>query len=327
MQPNYSQDQQPDLDLSDPDLIPRPAPSPIPLPPPTDDTSATPSPSSSSSEDQSTADGIPSPQKPKRKKGMRNMDKPFPEDIILRKNLTPKQRLFVIEYTKDGNGKRAAMATGTKEKYASSVAGRYLDPNGDFAHVAKAAREAFEEKRAETKIDAARIVEELGRVAFFNPKRLLDDEGMLTNLKEMPDEVAVSIKKIRVTYRVGVDSNGEPAKVKMTELEFWNKLDALKQLAQHLGLLKESHSTVNVLTLDWAGLMGRRLLPLPSSDPVEARIAAAEQGLNLLEAVKESKHQPSSVAVGGDTLNLPEDAPDSKPKNFEVENDPPRGLE
>lgn len=201
--------------------------------------------------------------------------------------LSPRQQLFVMGMIRHGDRKKAAMEAGAKEQKALRVASHWLRDS----KVRDAINAGMARKQEKVEIDAKRIVEELARVAFFNPKHILGDEGELRNLRDMPDEVAASIKKFRVSHKVGVGLDGKPTKIRVTEIEFWSKLDALKQLAQHLGLLKDTVKVTNVLALDWGSLMGRA--GAAQADPVEERI-------------KEASRQPKYLTSKGDALDVPD---------------------
>lgn len=201
------------------------------------------------------------------------------------RKLSSRQELFVQEYVRSADVVKAAEYSGVEAER-----GRLWLRHPRFVHVQLAIDKANQQKRAEAQVDARKIVNELARVAFFNPKDLLDNDGNLLNLRDIPDSVAVSIKKFRVSQRVGIDLSGQPTKIRVTEIEFWNKLDALKQLAQHLGLLKDVTTNVNILSLDWAALLGRKdRSAADQQDPLEAKIAAASR-------------QPASVSMPGNAL-------------------------
>lgn len=205
------------------------------------------------------------------------------------KNLSSRQQLFVLGVIRHGDPIQAAIEAGINEASARRMADRWMT-HPDHIHLQNLIKEAQAKKREQAGFDAKKIVEELARVAFFNPKRILNDDGELLNLRDMPDEVAASIKKFRVSHRMGIDGNGEPARIRVTEIEFWSKLDALKQMAQHLGLLKDTVKVTNVLALDWSSMMGKKP-PTVDEDPIEARI-------------KEAARQPAPMALPGDSLQV-----------------------
>ena len=186
--------------------------------------------------------------------------------------LTAKQQLFVTEYVKRGNATEAALAVGYAPKSAQVSAARLLDPDL-HPHVVASVQRELDKKRTEAHVSSQQVVAELAKIAFMNPKRLFAVDNSLLDMKDIPDEVAVCIKDFKVSYRVGVDMDGKPIKIRTVEVKFWDKLDALRQIAQHLGLLKD---VLNVNTqinlIDWNGLLQ---LKAPHQDLIEQQIIDA----------------------------------------------------
>jgi len=196
-----------------------------------------------------------------------------------RTTLTRKQQAFVREYVKDLNGTRAAMAAGVPVGSAGSMASQWLDPKR-FPVVARAVEEALETKHQSADADTRRVVEELCRIAFFNPKMMLRPEGGVYELHELPDCVAAAVQSMSVSYTELPDQQGVFRKVKTYNLRFYNKLEALKQVAQHLGLLKDVTNVINQtnnnISIDWAAMVARP----QTEDPLERRIREASRPLN-----------------------------------------------
>jgi phage terminase small subunit len=185
--------------------------------------------------------------------------------------ITPKQQTFIAEYIRDKNGTRAAAAAGYKQP--ANAAAALLDPQ-KYPMVARAIKESLAETRKACEIEAHRVVQELARIAFLNPKQLLDDEGNLLDLSEMSDDVAACIKEIKVSYKLGRGDRGQKIRVKTVEVKFWDKLNACRQIAQHLGLLKDTINVNNVV-VRWDDLFSNMAVP----DEIEERIMSAERGL------------------------------------------------
>ena len=219
------------------------------------------------------------------------------------RELTVQQRLFVDFYAAHGDPIKACVDAGFPAKNAKRLSNTYLnDPK--YVHVALAAERAFRVKRDELGVSSAQIVNELVKIAFFNPKRLLNDEGQVLNLHEIPDDVAINIKKIKVQHKVGINKDGEPVRDRCTELEFWNKLDAINQLGKHLGLHKEAVKQNNTININWNQLMLGQEATQQETDPVEARIEA----LNVLPAAI------NALVAKGEIVKVPENMQSGTPK-------------
>lgn len=190
---------------------------------------------------------------------------------VNKEGMTARQQLFVIEYLKNPVGKEAAERAGFKSPAAAAV--KLLDGK-QYPQVCEAILQGMEEKRKKSTIEAHHIVEELAKVGFLNVKRLFDKEGSLLPVHELPDDVACCVKEFKVSQRVGMGAKGEQVKVRTVEVKLHDKLNALQQLANHLGFLKEVQviNTTNVV-VDWGGLHGRRQIV----DVVEQQIQAQQQ--------------------------------------------------
>lgn len=157
-------------------------------------------------------------------------------------HLTDKQKTFVSEYLKDMNGSRAARVAGYAEP---GQFGWRLLAGDHYPLVRQAVDAALEERRKALRINGDRITDELAHVGFFSPRSLLDDEGNPIALKDLPDEVFRAIKTMKVSYQE--DPSGKAGTLKTVDMEFHNKLEALKQLAGMLGL---GQSNVNITLIN-----------------------------------------------------------------------------
>lgn len=240
--------------------------------------------------------------------------------------LTEKQKIFVMEYCRDGNGKRAAMAAGVPEKSAAVIAHAWLTGNkngvkGFYAHVRAAVIQGMADKRAECKIDAKEIVAELSKIAFFNVQELFTPEGELKPISELPSYITAGVKKIKVAKKLKLDDNQETVETTISEIEFWDKLEALKQLSTHLGLLKE-YTLHNHVHLDWNALMGLKKPTKP--DPIEQKILDLEAGVvHQLPDRQQSKEVLEQLPVNDVAKHIDEELDLSPtPKPIEVVEDP-----
>lgn len=143
------------------------------------------------------------------------------------RRMTAKQRRFVQEYLIDLNATQAAIRAGYGEKRAGQSGSRLLRHVPEVA----AAIEAAQAERAErTRVTADRLVIELAKVAFGDPRRLLalGKEGVeLREPAELTDAEAALISELTETTVAGRTTRRVKLHCKMT---------ALAALAKHLGL-------------------------------------------------------------------------------------------
>lgn len=109
--------------------------------------------------------------------------------------LTPKQERFVAEYLIDLNATQAAIRAGYSAKTAQEQGSRLLS-NVMVAEAIQAAMKAREER---TEITQDRVLLELSRIAFFDPRKLLRDDGSPKPIGELDDGTAAALAGLEIT--------------------------------------------------------------------------------------------------------------------------------
>lgn len=140
--------------------------------------------------------------------------------------MTPKQRRFVEEYLVDLNATQAAKRAGYSARSARVTGYRLLQNSAVAAAVAK----AQDKRTARTQVSADRVVTELAKVAFGDPRRLLSwgpDGVVLRDSSELTEAEAALVSEVSETRTAA----GGTRKVKLH-----CKLTALNALGKHLGL-------------------------------------------------------------------------------------------
>ena len=136
--------------------------------------------------------------------------------------MTPKQKRFVEEYLVDLNAAAAARRAG----YAKGSAWRLLRHRA----VAAAIEEAQEQRAQRTRVSADRVVTEIAKVAFGDPRRLFSwgPGGIeLRESSELTEAEAALVSEVSETRTAA----GGTRRVKLH-----CKLTALNALGKHLGL-------------------------------------------------------------------------------------------
>jgi phage terminase small subunit len=158
--------------------------------------------------------------------------------------ITPKKQRFVDEYLVDLNATQAAIRAGYSAKTAHSQGPRLLDDVGVKELIADAMA-----KRAEaTKITAERVLQELGRVAFFDPRRLLNADGFPKPINELDDDTAAVLAGMDISEEFAGSGEerrfvGYTRKVRMAD-----KVAALNLAMRHLGMLTDKLEVKDVTT-------------------------------------------------------------------------------
>jgi len=144
-------------------------------------------------------------------------------------NLTPKQERFVAEYLVDLNATQAAVRAGYSRKTASRIGPELLGKTC----IAQAIAAAQSRRAARSGITAERVVKELARIAFADPRRVFTwgaDGVTLRDSAGLTDDEAAAVSEVSQT----VTDTGGSIRAKMHD-----KVKALELLSKHLGLFSE----------------------------------------------------------------------------------------
>lgn len=107
---------------------------------------------------------------------------------------------------------------------------------GRAPQVKRKAAERIAETMADI-VDPDRMLRECARIAYFDYRRLFDEDGNILSPKDWPADVASVISSVEVVKRnliVGDDKLDEIIKPRV-----WDKVKALEMLFKHKGLLTD----------------------------------------------------------------------------------------
>lgn len=149
--------------------------------------------------------------------------------------LTPQQRLFVAEYLVDKNATKAAERAGYTERSAYSTGHRLLKN----AEIARLIEEGLQKQEKRTLLTGDRVLRELCRIAFLDPRKIYQDDGTPRPIKDLPADVAraivgVDIDEIWEGYGEDRQQTGVTKKLK-----FGDKVRALELLGKHFKLFTD----------------------------------------------------------------------------------------
>lgn len=150
--------------------------------------------------------------------------------------LTDRQQRFIAEYLTDLNAKRAAIAVGYSPKTAESQASQLLKNPKVAAEVSKRTGKLL------TKLDisAERTLNEIGRAAFFDPRRFFNADGSLKQITELDDDTAAALAGFEIEELYEHFGKGQAKAVgQVKKFKLVSKLDGLKMLAQYHKLLTD----------------------------------------------------------------------------------------
>ena len=184
--------------------------------------------------------------------------------------LNDRQARFVAEYLVDLNATQAAIRSGYSARSAYSTGERMLRN----AEVAAAIAEAQAARSRRTEVTADRVVLELARVAFGDPRRVMSWGPGGVKLRpsaELADEEAA------IVAEVGETTTKEGGSLKLKTVD---KLGALRLLGQHLGMFGEGKVAVTVASAPATAELQAVLLAVLDKHPDAKRaVVAALEGL------------------------------------------------
>lgn len=147
--------------------------------------------------------------------------------------LTAKQQMFVKEYLVDLNATQAAIRAGYSAKTAEWQGPQLLGKT----HVAAAIQEAMDKRSSRLDITADKVLQEIAKLAFHDPRNFFDDDGRLKPISELDDNTAACIAGIETLHRViGEDKDGCAV---ITKIKIADKGQNLERLGKHLKLFTD----------------------------------------------------------------------------------------
>lgn len=157
-------------------------------------------------------------------------------------NLTKKQELFVAEYLVDLNATRAAIAAGYSSSGAA-VTGHQLLRNTKISEII---REKTQKKLGYLEITADRVLQEVAKLAFLDPRKFYAEDGSLKRITELDDDTAAALAGINVTELFS--DEGAPIGV-LKRVKFANKGANLERLMKYLKLYREDSDKAAALSI------------------------------------------------------------------------------
>lgn len=149
--------------------------------------------------------------------------------------LSEKHQRFIDEYLVDLNATQAAIRAGYSPATAYSQGQRLLKHD----EVAKAVRAAKRARAERLRVTQDRVLLEVARIAFFDPRKLFNSEGAPIPINQLDDDTAAALAGVEVLEEY--DGSGEDRVfVGYTKkYKIADKNTALTNAMRHLGMLKD----------------------------------------------------------------------------------------
>jgi len=151
--------------------------------------------------------------------------------------LTDKQLAFCHEYCKDFNGNQAAIRAGYSEKTARKIADQLLNKPEILEQVEILKKQLT--KRHEITRD--RLIQELSKIAFFNPRVIYKKDAKGWIVKD-PDDISdddfSALSEINSVETFSEDSEGVVTRKTNAKVKPADKIKAVELMAKMLGFDK-----------------------------------------------------------------------------------------
>ena len=148
---------------------------------------------------------------------------------VLLDGMTAKQRRFCDEYLIDLNATQAAIRAGYSVNNADKIGSELLGKTRVRETVAK----AMAERSKRTGINQDRVIQELARIAFVNPKNVIDSKDASVKADATEDDLAC-IQSVKVKTTDGAKGKSVEREVRLND-----KMKALELLGKHLGMFTD----------------------------------------------------------------------------------------
>jgi phage terminase small subunit len=176
--------------------------------------------------------------------------------------ITPSVDVFIAQYLKDNNGRRAAIAVGYSAKTVAAQASRLLTQVNVKQAIEQARTEVIAQVKLDTGITLERTLTELARIAFFDPRRLFDAKGHPLAITDLDDDTAAVVAGLDVLEEYDGTGRDRVLTGYVKKRKLSDKKGALDLLMKHLGGYKEDNEQkANPLTALLARI-GKSTLPI-----------------------------------------------------------------
>lgn len=155
-----------------------------------------------------------------------------------KKSIIGRRALFVEAYIQNGgNAAQAAITAGYSRNGAHVVGSRTANVPEVAAEIARRRAETLKAAEVVTGVSVERTLRELGRLAYADPRKLVNADGSLKQLHELDDDTAACIASFEVDeLRADGASIGQTKKIKV-----WDKNSAIEKAMKYLGLYEKDN--------------------------------------------------------------------------------------
>lgn len=147
--------------------------------------------------------------------------------------ISKKQAVFVQEYLVDLNATQAAIRAGYSKRTADRIGPELLGKTC----VSHAVQKAMKQREKRTEVTQDKVLEQYARLAFFDIRKLYDDNGNLKPVRDWDDESAAAVAGVETVELLGKE--GESICQSVRKIKLTDRRAALADIGKHLGMFKE----------------------------------------------------------------------------------------
>jgi phage terminase small subunit len=149
-----------------------------------------------------------------------------------------RRKAFVAAYLSNGrNGTQAAITAGYPPKGAAVAATRLLKD----ANIISIISERTDSALAKVDLTAENILQEVARLALFDPRKMFDAGGKLLSPDQWDDATAAAIASLEITEEFEGSGPSRTQTGVLKKVKLWDKNSALEKAMKHLGLFEKDN--------------------------------------------------------------------------------------
>jgi phage terminase small subunit len=157
-------------------------------------------------------------------------------------DLTLKEEVFCREYIKDENGTRAAKAAGYSAATASVTASKLLRKAKVQAELAR----LREKLLSKLEINVERVLQGIGELAFFDPRKMYNADGTFKKITEMDEATVHALAGMDVEKLFKHFGKGQAEEIgTLTKVRFADRGLNLERLGRHLKMFTDKLEVVD----------------------------------------------------------------------------------
>jgi len=149
--------------------------------------------------------------------------------------LTPKQKVFCLEYLLDFNATAAARRAGYSQKSSHNLGAQLMGK----PHIQAQIQKEVEKRAKRTEITVDRVLQEIARVAFLDPAKLFDDAGKLFSIHDMDEDVRRAIASLELEELFSGRGEDRGVIGNLSKIRLVDKKGSLELLGKHLKMFTD----------------------------------------------------------------------------------------